>query len=186
MRFPFIAFPSSGFEQVNALQHPGQFGKVHFQGSFSGRGWELFKGAFFQPLIPDYESGSVPEQNLTFIAYFIEEDKQMPAERILEHHVFGQHRKLVETTPHVRRLGINEDLDRGGQGQHSFACLRAERTPAKTWLSTSELIRNVCPEAKASSKLPAFSFGRDTWINGSGGLPSWSAFCDFVNLFLQL
>jgi len=121
---------------INAFQYPGQLGNVNLQTSTARRSVEFFERAFFQHLIPQDKSRPVPEQNLAFIARLVEKDKQMAAEQVGTHKAFGQHGQFMEPAPHIRRLGIDKDLDRRWQRQYKSASPNAENTADNVCRST--------------------------------------------------
>ncbi len=78
----FIAFPSSCFEQIYSFKYPGQHGNINLQRCFAGWRFKPFKCSLFETFVPYAKTGAVPEQYFAFVAEFVEEDKQMAAERI--------------------------------------------------------------------------------------------------------
>ncbi len=74
------------------------------------RRFKFFECTLFESFVPDDKSGPVPEQDLAFITGPVEKNKQMPAERVLEHHVFREHREPVKTATHICGPGVYEYL----------------------------------------------------------------------------
>ena len=148
----FIAFPSSCFEQIYSFQYPGQHGNIDFQRRLARRSFEFFKRSLFETFVPYAKTGAVPEQYFAFVAEFVEEDKQMAAERIFEHKTFCQHRKLIKSATHICRLSVYEYFYRCRKCQHKPSLCKIESTLLNVLLSAPELIRKVLPEESTSSR----------------------------------
>ena len=78
LAFMFITPASSGLEQIDTFQDPGQLGDVNFDRCPAGRRSQPFKGAFLEFLIPDYKSGAIPEEDLTFITIPVKNTNRWP------------------------------------------------------------------------------------------------------------
>ena len=184
----FIAFPSSCFEQIYSFKYPGQHGNINLQRCFAGWRFKPFKCSLFETFVPYAKTGAVPEQYFAFVAEFVEEDKQMAAERIFEHKTFCQHRKLIKSATHICRLSIYEYFYRWWKCQHKPSLCKTESTLLNVLLSASEPIRKVLPEESTSSKRAWLPLGIATCMNADGFRADCLLIrgCPSVSFFRQL
>ena len=102
MSFTLVTFSSSGLEEIDTFQNPGSAWQYQLRqkacsfshGSFSN---VPSSSCLYQTTNPVLSQNRI----FTFIAGLAEEDKQVPAQRILEHETLRQHREFIKAGSHI-------------------------------------------------------------------------------------
>src|ERR1700727_902160 len=123
-----VAFAALRRGHVDAGEKQRQVRRAEFEAGLpcfvidAGRGIELLKGAGLEPLVPDDQTISLPEEDLDAIAAAIEKQKQVAREGILAEKFLHHTEKTVEALAHVCRFCAEENTDCGGElREHQLA-----------------------------------------------------------------
>ncbi|MEO8924136.1 MAG: hypothetical protein ABI330_15140 [Caldimonas sp.] len=126
-----VSLAALGRGHVDAAHEQAQVCRGEFEAGLpcfaidAGRGIEFLKSAGLEPLVPDDQTVSLPEEDLDAIAAAIEKQEQVAREGILAEKFLHHSEKTVEAFAHVGRFCAEEDADCGGElRKHQLAPLR--------------------------------------------------------------
>lgn len=111
-----VTLSSSRIFQLNALDD--QFQLCPAERLFLARRFVVIEPALLQSLGPDAESTAIKVENLELRLAPIDEDKEIPAERVFAEQVFSHGRQACEGAAHIRGFGVEPDLDLGFGKKH--------------------------------------------------------------------
>ena len=104
---------------VDSVEQHREVGRVDAHGAQSVGLRPNGESALLEALVVDDEASPVPDEDLAAVATFVEEDEDMPAERVENEHAAHDAEQAVVTEAHVDRLGGDPDSHAARQHQHA-------------------------------------------------------------------